>query len=296
MSRLSAVALSFLIASSAWADGPQPSVLPGQPGGDPAPDTAAALDQVLKGRYEDAIASAKKSLARDEKYVPAMIVMAKAYYYLKKYELSSSIVDIAQKIDPNNAEAYNLLGFIALTRDDKISATAAFKKATELKGDYASGWNNLAGQYLYAKNYDAAIEAAEKATKLAPNFDKAWLNLGSAYRGKGRYQEAEQAYRKALDLNPKYAGAYFNLGILYLDAPQMPNMDVPTKLNTAISHLSRYREMNVGKDDVADGYIDDTRKAMDREKKRLDRSSKQKAPKAAPADAPPAAPAPGGNP
>ena len=137
-----------------------------------------------RGRYEDAIRQSKLALGRDERYVPAMIVLAKAYYYERKYELSTSIVDIAKSIDPNNAECLNLLGFIALTRDDRISATAAFSKATELDPNYGNAWDNLAAQYLFAKNYDGALQAAQKATQLLPTFPKAFLNLGSAYRGK----------------------------------------------------------------------------------------------------------------
>ena len=283
--------LPFAVAPIATARADQQiSPLPGQPGGDPGPDTKAAQDLLLRGRYEDAITATKRALGRDERYVPAMIVMAKAYYYLKKYELSTAIVDIAKTIDPNFAEGYNLLGFIALTRDDKISATAAFKKATELKADYVSAWNNLAAQYLLAKNYDGAIEASEKTTQLAPSFAKGWLNLGSAYRGKSRFEEADRAYHKALELNPKYPEAYFNLGILYLDAPQMPNQDVVTKLSTSIADLSRYKELasyRLTKDDPADSYMEEARKAIEREKKRLERGARQKEAKK------PDAPAPG---
>src|SRR5262245_50946728 len=155
--------------------------LPAETKGDPKPDTDAAMQLLRRNRFEDAIRQAKLALGRDERYVPAMIVLAKAYYYERKYELATSIIDIAKSIDPNNAEAYNLLGFIALSRDDRISATAAFKKATELDTRYGNAWDNLAAQYLYAKNYDGALEAAQKATQLLPSFPKAWMNLGSAY-------------------------------------------------------------------------------------------------------------------
>jgi tetratricopeptide (TPR) repeat protein len=282
---------------------PQPSAVPGQPGGDPAPDTAEAQRQLIQGRYEEAITATKRALQRDERYVPAMLVMAKAYYWLRKYELATSIIDIARGIDPNNAPAYNLLGFIAITRQDKISATASFKKATELKADYGNAWNNLCAQYLESKNYDGAIEAGEKAAQLLPNFYKAQLNLGSAYRGKGRYTDAEAAYRKALSMNPNYAEAWFNLGILYLDAPQMPNLDVIAKLNIAITNLTKYRDVmasRLTRDDPADGYMEDARKAIDRERKRLERVAKQKerekakqVPAATPAPGTTPAPAPG---
>jgi tetratricopeptide (TPR) repeat protein len=250
-------------------------------GGDPAPDTRTANDYLKRGRFEDAIRQAKLSLGHDERYVPAMIVMAKAYYYQKKYELASSIIDLAKAIDANNAEAYNLLGFIALTRDpsnpDRISATAAFKKATELNGDYGNAWNNLAAQYLFAKNYDGAVAAAEKAAQLSPNFAKAQLNLGSAYRGKQRYADAERAYKRALELDANYSDAYFNLGILYLDAEQMPSTDAITKFNTAINYLNRYKQVagyKLTKDDPADSYIAEARKGIDNENRRIQRQQK----------------------
>ena len=273
-------------------------------GGDPAPDTQQAADQLKRGRYEDAITSCKRALGRDERYVPAILLMAKSYYYLKKYEFAAAMVDLVHKLDPNSAEGYHLLGFVALARSDNTSATAAFKKATELNDDYGIAWNNLAAQYILAKNFEAAVPAAEKATQLLPNFDKAHLNLGAAYRGKGMYSEAERELRKALDLNPNYAEAYYNLGVMYLDAPKIGELDVITKFNTAIGHLARYKNLasyRLTKDDPVDGFIDEARKGIDREQKRLQRLEKQKererakaAP--APAEGAPAAPPSEGQP
>jgi tetratricopeptide (TPR) repeat protein len=257
----------------------EPSALPGQPGGDPKPDTEQAAKLLKDRRNEDAIVAARRALQRDERYVPAMLVMAKAYYGLKKYELATSIIDLARQLEPDNAECYNVLGFIALSRSDIGQATANFKKATELKPDYGNAWNSLAALYLQAKNYDVALEAAQNATRLLAKYDKAWLNLGSALRGKNMYSEAEAAYRRALELHPDYPDAYFNLGILYLDAPQIPNFDLVGKLGKAVDFLSRYKNLasfRLAKDDPADGYIEDARKGIDREQKRLQRLQKQK--------------------
>jgi Tfp pilus assembly protein PilF len=267
----------------------QSMVLPEERKGDPAPDTQVAVEFLARGRYEDAIRQAKLALGRDERYVPAMLVLAKSYYFMKKYELSGSILDIAKSVDANSGEVYNLLGWLALARNDRLSATAAFKQATEMQEGLVSAWNSLAGQYLFAKNYEGALAAADKATQLAPNWAKAWLNLGSAYRGAQRYPEADQAYRKALQLDPASTNALFNLGILYLDAEQMPNMDLTQKLNASIQYLTRYRQaasLSMGKDDPAEGYINEAKAAIDRENKRLERLKKQQQraqPKEAPA-------------
>ncbi|HXU73719.1 MAG TPA: tetratricopeptide repeat protein [Polyangia bacterium] len=265
--------------------------LPAETKGDPKPDTLAAENFLKRQRYEDAIRQSKLALGRDERYVPAMVVLAKAYYYERKYELATSIIDIAKSIDPNNAECYNLLGFIALTRDDRISATAAFRKATELDPRYGNAWDNLAAQYLYGKNYDGALEAAQKATQLLPVFSKAWNNLGSAYRGKQEYPQAETAYKRATQLDPNYADAYFNLGILYLDAKQMPGTDLITKLNTSINYLNKYKQLasyRLKPDDPADTYIAEARTGIEREQKRIQRMQRQQQrgePKTAPAPA-----------
>ena len=123
-----------------------------------------------------------------------------------------------------------------------------------------------------------ALAAGVRATKLAPSWDTAWTNLGSAYRGKGRLEDADSAYRKALELNPRSAEAYFNLGILYLDAPQMPNTDVISKLTKAGEFLAQYRQLGgarLAKDDPAEAFIEDARKQIERARKQLERQQKK---------------------
>ncbi len=261
--------------------------MPDEKKGDPAPDTKTATDLLKRGRYEDAIRQAKLALGRDERYVPAMIVMAKSYYYLHKYELAGSIVDIAKSIDPNNgpanAECFNLQGFLALVKDDRISATAAFKKATEFDSCYGPGWLNLTAHYLNAKNYDGAVDSGERAAKIMANSPRAHLDLGSAYRGKLRYADAQKEYELAARLDPSYADAYFNLGILYLDAKDMPGpagtpLDLISKLNTAINHFNKYKQLagyKITKDDPVDTYLNDCRTQIDREQKRIERMKRQ---------------------
>lgn len=245
--------------------------------GDPAPETRTAESYIKRGRYEDAIRQAKLALGRDERYVPAMVVLAKAYYHNKKYELCGQIIDIAKQIDPNNAELYNLLGFLALNRNDRIAATSSFKKATEVDGNFAPAWTNLTAQYLFAKNYEGAVQAGEKAVHLAPSA-KTQMNLGSAYRGVKKYTDSDKAFKKALEFDPQNGDVYFNLGILYLDAKDYPGVDLIQRNNLAINYLTRYRQLaaaRVSKDDPVDGYLAEARKAIDNEQRRLERLKKQ---------------------
>lgn len=245
--------------------------------GDPAPETRTAEGYLKRGRYEDAIRQSKLALGRDERYVPAMVVLAKAYYNNKKYELAGQIIDIAKQIDPNNPELYNLLGFMALNRNDRIGATSSFKKATEVDSNYAPGWTNLTAQYLFAKNYEGAVQTAEKAVHLSPSA-RTQMNLGSAYRGAKKYVEADKAFKRALEFDPQNGDVYFNLGILYLDAKDFPGLELIQRNNLAINYLTRSRQLTaskLGKDDPIDGYLAEAKKAIDNEQRKIERQKKQ---------------------
>ena len=221
------------------------------------------------GQYENAIVLGKLALAKDDHHVSSMLVLATSYYFLGKRELSAAIVGISQTIDANNAEGYVLLGFLALAKDDRIAATAAFKKATEL--DPASGlaWHNLSAMYLLAKNYEQALFACERSTVLLPGLLTTQLNLGSALRGMRRFIEADTAYKKVVSAEPQNADALYNLGILYLDAPSMPGFDPVSQRMIAIRYLESYQDATRGtRDDSAEAYIKDARSAIEREQRR----------------------------
>ena len=269
---------------------PPPPPPPASSGPPPTGLVRDALLKVRRGKYEDAIRTAKSALRRDEKYVPAMVVMARAYYHLGKLEFADSICDIAISINGATGECYNLKGFIALKTEEEVVARKMFEKATQVQPSLGPPWLNLGAQYLKVKNYSAAVGPLEKATELMPSRAEAFLNLGSAYRGDNQVVKAFQSYTKALKLRGNnYPSAYFNLGILFLDAQKYPGMDKLQQLNTAVTYFNRYKQQMsyLSKDDPVDGYIVEAQKAYKREVKQREREAKRKAREAAKKAAPP---------
>jgi tetratricopeptide (TPR) repeat protein len=253
---------------------PPPAVIPTE-------ETEKA-DQLFKsGRYPEAVAEAKAALTKNERYTPAMLVMAKSFYKLHKYEWMKKLWEMMQANGASSsekAEIYQLLAFLEVDQKNVPGAIVLFKQATEAKPDDAVLWTNLGAQYLAAKNYTEATPVLEKAASLQPGFAKAHLNLGDAYRGNKDYEKAQAEYQRALQLFPNYADAVFNLGILYLDADKMPNMDLFAKNNTAIQYLQKYKQMmgsTLPASDPADGYIGEAQDKIKKEEKRLDRLKKQ---------------------
>jgi len=253
---------------------PPPAVIP-------TAETQQA-DQLFKsGRYPEAVAEAKAALTKNERYTPAMLVMAKSFYKLHKFEWMKKLWEMMQANGASSAEkaeVYQMLAFLEVDQKNVPGAITLFKQAAEAKPDDAILWNNLGAQYLAAKNYADATPVLEKASQLQPGFAKAHLNLGDAYRGVKQNERAQEEYQKALQLFPNYADAVFNLGILYLDADKMPNMDLFAKNNTAIQYFQRYKQMMGGTlppSDPAEGYIAEAQDKIKKEEKRLDRLKKQ---------------------
>jgi len=254
---------------------PPPAVIPTE-------EVAAAQKLYDAHNYQGAVISAKTALNKNERYTPAMLVMAKAYFKLGKNEWVKTLGDMMKNAGASEAERsdiYQMQAFMEVDKKNTPGAIEQFRKAAEARPDNSILWNNLGAQYLIVKNYREATPVLERAVQLQPTFTKAHLNLGSAYRGLKQFERAQAEYKQTLALFPRYADAVFNLGILYLDADKMPNMDLTAKLNTAITYLDQYKKMLAGAGQSippeADAYINEAQEGIKKEQKRIERQQKQ---------------------
>jgi tetratricopeptide (TPR) repeat protein len=248
----------------------------------PTQEVEAAKRLYNARNYQEAVVQAKLALNKNERYAPAMLVMAKAYFKLGKYEWVRTLGDMMKNAGASEAERadiYHMLGFMEIEKKNTPGAIELFKKATNAQSENAVFWNNLGTQYLIAKNYREAVPTLEKAVQIQPTFAKAHLNLGSAYRGVKAYDRALSEYQQSLRLFPRYADAVFNLGILYLDAEKMPNLDSIAKLNTAIQYFQQHKQMLTGAGlsvpPETDAYILEAQENISKEQKRIERQKKQ---------------------
>jgi len=254
---------------------PPPAVLPTE-------EVMAAQKMYDARNYQGAVVQAKAALNKNERFTPAMLVMAKAYFKLGKYEWVKTLGDMMKNAGAREAERseiYQMLAFMEVEKKNTPGAIELFKKTADARPDNAIMWNNLGAQYLVVKNYREAVPVLEKSVQLQPTFTKAHMNLGSAYRGVKQYEKALAEYKQALALFPRYADAVFNLGILYLDAEKMPNMDLTAKLNTAMTYFQQYKQMLAGVGQMVppevDVYMNEAQEGIKKEQKRIERKKKQ---------------------
>ncbi len=114
--------------------------------------------------------------------------------------------------DPGRAEAWHLLGVIALQRGDPEAAETLLEKAVGFEPANARFLNNF-GVAAERRGDGAAAEARFAAAVAAePGFADAQCNHGTALQALGRLDESEAALRRALEIDPGHARAHGNLG------------------------------------------------------------------------------------
>ncbi|HEY2797193.1 MAG TPA: tetratricopeptide repeat protein [Thermoanaerobaculia bacterium] len=99
-------------------------------------------------------------------------------------------------VDPNNAEAYNQIGYQYGYRGEIDKAIENLKKYQFISPDNANPFDSLGENEAYSGRYNEAIENLSRALAIKPDFQPAYMHLGVAYEGMGDYAKAIESYRK----------------------------------------------------------------------------------------------------
>mgnify|MGYP001768935855 CR=1 FL=1 len=183
---------------------------------------------------------------RDPEQSQIRYQLAAGYFRDKRVEAAVEELDKALEADGENADAYNMLGLIALKqghdymaqleissclkgRDAELVRTDAqtqfrqaaskLRKAVELRPDFPEAWNNLSVAELQQQNWDAALDAARNALKYATYAtpEMARANLGWAYYQKKDLQNAWKELHDAVSRAPGFCVGRYRLAKVYVD-------------------------------------------------------------------------------
>jgi tetratricopeptide (TPR) repeat protein len=151
----------------------------------------------------------------------------------REFQLAASLRDEGQTasaiehlrtaldLDPNNAEAHLLLGFIQMERRDYQNAESHLKTSIKLLEKQKRGGSTLAeARNIYGlclielERYDDAIDVLRQSAtdelNTAPHL--AWGNLGLAQLRQGEYQEAVKSTMEAVRIQPRFCVGYYTMG------------------------------------------------------------------------------------
>jgi type IV pilus assembly protein PilF len=163
------------------------------------------------------VISCAANLEMQKKQAKASRSFGEAYYRQGNYPAALGEFLKSETLYPGDPFLQNDLGLTYMAMEKMDLAVKHFKKALEIKPDYAPAINNLGTAYLKKKEWDAAIryfkEVSENLLYATPHF--ALSNLGWAYYNKKEYALAEKFYLKALEISPKFINARVGLGKTY---------------------------------------------------------------------------------
>lgn len=120
-------------------------------------------------------------------------------------------------IDESHAEAWHMLGVIALQSGRLQDAVSLISRALGLRAEYPEALNNLGSVLLAMGQLEQAEKLMRMALKVKPDYADALSNLGGLLNTLGRYEEALPVLERAVEINPRAALAQNNLGNVYRD-------------------------------------------------------------------------------
>ena len=147
-------------------------------------------------------------------------------------------------LNPNHADALNLLGVIAMQVGRLTEAVDLISRAIALNSRFGDYYCNLSEAHRRLGHTDSAVALARRAIELNPGMPEAFTNLALALSEIGQNKDAVAAHRRATELRPHHPPAFRNLGTALRKEGQ---------LDEAVAALNRAIEL---KPDFAEAYIE----------------------------------------
>jgi protein O-GlcNAc transferase len=167
-------------------------------------------------------------------------------HMMKRNEDAEKFIKKAIRLNPAVPVFHNNLGNILFEQKKNRPALDAFLKTVELKPDYAEAHYNIALTYMACKEYDRATNSFQRAIELKPNFGVAHCGKGNALMKMDLLQEAIDSFNKALEINPANLETCVNLSIALKSTND--NKTAKTVLKKGLCHLPDNPEilLNIG--------------------------------------------------
>lgn len=100
------------------------------------------------------------------------------------------------EVDPNNATAYNMLGYLELHRGNYEKSIKAMKKYAFMVPDQANPHDSMGEVLMVLGRYEDAEEAFKKSVQMQPDFYHSLINLAKTYLARGQIKKGTKIMGK----------------------------------------------------------------------------------------------------
>lgn len=101
--------------------------------------------------------------------------------------------------DSDKVNVQNLLGDIAVEREEYEQALSHYQRATELDPDSSESWYNLGHTQKVLSQMEDALASLERAIELDPENESAYAELAAVYTDEGDLEKARETLEEGLD-------------------------------------------------------------------------------------------------
>jgi superkiller protein 3 len=117
----------------------------------------------------------------------------------------------ALELNPNRADVYSALSWIAFMKDEYEEAITLRKRALEIDANLPGLRSAIASAMMMVGRHTEAIEQLEKNIQFFPHSVYSHFLLGQAYLQQKDYGNAKKHYKRAIELDKDYVNAYYGL-------------------------------------------------------------------------------------
>ena len=178
---------------------------------------ATAIQHHQAGRLQAAEQIYRQILAVQPDHADAWHLLGLIALQVGQQSIAIQYMAHAIALQPQAAAFHSNLGLAYRGLGMLDEAAACWRRAVELQPDYAEALNNLGNVLAEQGKPQEAIACLRRLVQFKPDYAEGHYNLGNTLKNRQHPAEAVACYRRALELKPDYADALNNLGLALKD-------------------------------------------------------------------------------
>jgi cellulose synthase operon protein C len=170
-----------------------------------------------QAKYDESVKAFQEAMAAEPAATLPMVSVVRTLLQARQPEKAVAFLQTVLKTNPENAEAYVLLGTVYAANNEPDQAIKSFTAAIEKRPKDVGGYRALADLYLAQNKINAAVQTIRGGLDQQPDSVLLHLTLASIFERAEDYEKAIGEYEYVLSQQPGSLIAANNLASLLAD-------------------------------------------------------------------------------